>query len=667
MGSNFGKLWIFTAIHYAYSHLPQRLYVDTRAYSEYGLRIVAAQQAAAKAKGDTMRGQIARIIAAALLLLGGAAGPAAGQAQSGGRLYRETGHTLAAPFIGYFDSHGGLPIFGLPLAEAEQEGGRLVQYLERTRLELHPENAGTSYEVQLGLLGVTLTGGRRFAAGPTGNAPIAAGRRLFPETGHTLGGDFLAYWQAHGGLTQFGFPLSEEISEGGYAVQYFERNRFEAHLENRPPYNVLLGLLGRDLLARRVSIAEAQVTLPTYGYEAAFVPPAADRPSAYPGLNPAAVGPPQPRTYRLIQLENRYLRLAIMPDLGGRVYSVVYKPTGHEEVYRNPVVKPAPFGARGWWLGVGGHEWAFPTDEHGLVEYLPWTADTARDGDGGVTVTLTVTDRQTGLHGTAEVTLRPDEATYGLGLTVNNPTGSPQPFQMWTNAMLAPGGSNRARDVTWTLPTSALTVHSTDDATFGPPRSRIAWPQQAGRNLADSTTWTGYLGGFVPPDTRTGDYAAVYNRATDEGMVRVGPPAAQAAGLKIFGFGPHFDPHTYTDDDSSYAELWAGLLPTFWDTAPLAPGAAAGWHESWQPVAGLGGVSYANAWGSLGRSPDGLTLAPVRPTLGTLILRQGSTELARRPFEARPDTPIRLPAPAGPLTVEVLDEAGARLLTTVVP
>ena len=67
-------------------------------------------------------------------------------------------------------------------------------------------------------------------------------------------------------------------------------------------------------------------------------------------------------------------------------------------------------------------------------------------------------------------------------------------------------------------------------------------------------------------------------------MVRVGPPATVAQGLKIFAFGPRFDPHTYTDDDSSYAELWGGLLPTFWDTTTMAPGGSAGWAERWQPI-----------------------------------------------------------------------------------
>ncbi|HYP19030.1 MAG TPA: N-acetylmuramoyl-L-alanine amidase, partial [Chloroflexia bacterium] len=59
-----------------------------------------------------------------------------------------------------------------------------------------------------------------------------------------------------GGLAQFGFPISEEYKETledgrSYTVQYFERARFEYHPENLPPYNVLLGLLGRTVTAGR--------------------------------------------------------------------------------------------------------------------------------------------------------------------------------------------------------------------------------------------------------------------------------------------------------------------------------------------------------------------------------------------------------------------------------
>lgn len=72
----------------------------------------------------------------------------------------------------------------------------------------------------------------------------------FPETKHTVKGTFWVYWQGHGGLAQQGYPLSEEFSEVSdldgktYRVQYFERAVFEAHPENKAPYDVLLSQLG---------------------------------------------------------------------------------------------------------------------------------------------------------------------------------------------------------------------------------------------------------------------------------------------------------------------------------------------------------------------------------------------------------------------------------------
>ena len=88
-------------------------------------------------------------------------------------------------------------------------------------------------------------------------APIApfaatATRRYFAESGHSLSDTFKQYWETNGGLAQFGFPLTEPFQEVSaddgktYTVQYFERARFEAHPENKPPYNVLLGFLGKS-------------------------------------------------------------------------------------------------------------------------------------------------------------------------------------------------------------------------------------------------------------------------------------------------------------------------------------------------------------------------------------------------------------------------------------
>jgi hypothetical protein len=78
-----------------------------------------------------------------------------------------------------------------------------------------------------------------------------SGSRTFPETGQTVTGIFLDYWDAHGGLAQQGFPISGLMSEvsdldgRAYAVQYFERAVFEHHPENSAPYDILLSQLGR--------------------------------------------------------------------------------------------------------------------------------------------------------------------------------------------------------------------------------------------------------------------------------------------------------------------------------------------------------------------------------------------------------------------------------------
>ena len=170
--------------------------------------------------------------------------------------FTQTGHNLGNAFREYWHAQGGLLRFGYPLTEEFVErnldDGKeyTVQYFERARFEWHPENP-SPYNILLGRLGLVL----RPLDPPATALPGAA---YFPETGHNLGGAFLAYWQQNGGLAVFGYPTSEEFDEVSptdgktYRVQYFERNRFEYHPENEgTPYNVLLGLLGRQQLVDR--------------------------------------------------------------------------------------------------------------------------------------------------------------------------------------------------------------------------------------------------------------------------------------------------------------------------------------------------------------------------------------------------------------------------------
>jgi hypothetical protein len=78
-----------------------------------------------------------------------------------------------------------------------------------------------------------------------------AGSLDFPLTGHSVEAPFYPYWEAQGGLPIFGYPLTDQFVEGGYRVQYFERQRLEHHPENAPPYNILFGLVGLQTAQQR--------------------------------------------------------------------------------------------------------------------------------------------------------------------------------------------------------------------------------------------------------------------------------------------------------------------------------------------------------------------------------------------------------------------------------
>ena len=174
--------------------------------------------------------------------------------------FPETSHNLAGDLLTAFNTNG-LMILGYPISEPLQENGRTVQYFERARLEYWPEHAGTQWVAQGTLLGTLAAKGREkepaFKPLPANTPSDNPNRVIFSETGHSLAFGFKKYWDEHGGLWQFGFPISEEFVENGSTVQYFERARFEYHPENAgTPYEVLLGRLGSDLAtAKKIPLA----------------------------------------------------------------------------------------------------------------------------------------------------------------------------------------------------------------------------------------------------------------------------------------------------------------------------------------------------------------------------------------------------------------------------
>jgi hypothetical protein len=195
------------------------------------------------------------ILALLGLLLGGplVAAPRPVAAE-GAACFAETNQCIQGRFLAYWTANGGLARNGFPLTAERQElledgNTYTVQYFERVRMEYHPENQ-PPYDVLLGQFGrrvlLSSLSDQNVYRSTTAPAAPQAGATYFPETGHNLGGPFLEYWQANGGLAQFGYPISEQ----SFRVQYFERARLEWHTENAgTPYEFLLGQIGRLVLA----------------------------------------------------------------------------------------------------------------------------------------------------------------------------------------------------------------------------------------------------------------------------------------------------------------------------------------------------------------------------------------------------------------------------------
>ncbi len=399
--------------------------------------------------------------------------------------------------------------------------------------------------------------------------------------------------------------------------------------------------------------------------------------AAYEASNPQ----PQLRTFKAIVLENRYLSLTFLPELGGRLYGCALKSSGQNIFYHNAVLKPSYWGPlrrdENWWLAAGGIEWALPVHEHGYEWGLFWTYDVEEQADG---VSIVLRDktaderyRNDCLWTEIRVTLPEDRAYFVVEPRLVNPTSQAVAFQFWLNAALTLGSASTSGNTEFVYPTERMIVHSTGDPALPGERQTMTWPVYNGRDLSHYRNWRNWLGVFVPDAQQ--NYVGAYNHDTGLGIVRVFAPEV-VPGLKLFSFGADFPARAeYSDDGSDYFEMWAGPCRTFWpeDDVILGPGQSLHWSEIWLPFRRIGGLDRANA--------EVVVKADVRDSqvhLGITVsqtrrvhfeLEWDGQSFYQQVADLSPDTPLlaQVPLPsraalAGELTVRVNDHNGVALL-----
>ncbi len=141
------------------------------------------------------------------------------------------------------------------------------------------------------------------------------------------------------------------------------------------------------------------------------------------------------KKYQLVILENDYIKVEILPEIGGRIYRALDKTNNYDFVYYNRVIKPALVGLTGPWIS-GGIEFNWP-QHHRPNTFGPVDYRTEEEEDGSAVVWVSEVDRMYGTKMTAGFRLHPEKAYIEIEAQLYNRTSEPQTFLWWANPAVA--------------------------------------------------------------------------------------------------------------------------------------------------------------------------------------------------------------------------------------
>lgn len=197
-------------------------------------------------------------------------------------------------------------------------------------------------------------------------------------------------------------------------------------------------------MTEKVNVWEEDILLPTYGIGKPEKNPMFLEKRVYQGSSGVVYPYPviekiedtcKDKSYHAIYLENEYIKVMILPELGGRVQMAFDKIKNRHFIYYNHVIKPALVGLTGPWIS-GGIEFNWP-QHHRPSTFLPVDYSIEKCKDGSVIVWVNERERMFHQKGMAGFTLRPGHAVLEIQAKLYNPTPIPQTFLWWANPAVA--------------------------------------------------------------------------------------------------------------------------------------------------------------------------------------------------------------------------------------
>ncbi len=384
---------------------------------------------------------------------------------------------------------------------------------------------------------------------------------------------------------------------------------------------------------------------------------------------------PVGKRWRAIHIENEYLRLMILPEIGGRIHIGYDKTTGYDFFYRQNVIKPALVGLAGPWIS-GGVEFNWP-QHHRPATFMPVETEIETGPDGSVTVWCSDHDpmlRMKGMHG---VCLRPGRAVLELKVRLFNRTPWTQTFLWWANVAARVHEqyqsffptdvrfvADHARRAMTSFPLSGGSYYGVDYGERA--RSGVPGEEQPqafvpeGGYAPNDLSWYANIPvptSYMVTGTRE-DFFGGYDHRAGAGVVHVANHHI-APGKKQWTWGNHEFGYAWdrslTDADGPYIELMAGV---YTDNQPdfsyLAPWETKSFTQSWYPIRGIGPAQAATLEAALSLEvQEGAARIGVCVTAAvaeaTVRLMCGETELYRavRGIAVAEPLVVRIALPAG--------------------